>query len=265
MRSKSVRFAAWIALVVSLSSLSACAFPRRTTSLSPVRTTSMTAGPGAAPADVYRFAVISAQLNPQNRGATQWDDNGGLPDVYVRVFRDEQLVWESRTIDDNLRPAWNEEAPRNIRFPASSHVRIEVWDRDTVGGDPVGIWRGSGLPQNARPGVEARVLLEGESYLTVRVDPPMPHRGVGIRLYEVHGGDFQVLEVEPYSPAARAGLVPGDRIVAIGAQTVSQLGEQRAIGALSMAAERGEPLHVRNAQGVERTVSLDHGYVWLIL
>jgi predicted metalloprotease with PDZ domain len=88
---------------------------------------------------------------------------------------------------------------------------------------------------------------------------------VGVRLFEVHGSDLQIVEVEPFSPAARADLVAGDRIVAIGGQTVSQLGSQRASGALSMAAERQEALRVVNAQGTERTVTLDRGYVWLIL
>lgn len=253
------------ALLLALA-LTSCAYPRRTTSLSPVRTSSsMTTGPGGTPGDVFQFTAVSATLNAQNRGATQWDDNGGLPDPVLRVYRDDQLVWESRTIDDTLAPEWNQAAPRNIRFPASARIRIELWDQDALGGDPVGIWRGIGLPPNARAGVEARILLEGESYVTIRVDPPQPHRGVGIRLFEVHGGDLQVVEVEPFSPASRADIVPGDRILAIGGQTVSQLGAQRAAGALSMAAERQEALRVASAQGTERTVTLDRGYVWLIL
>lgn len=260
----------WLALVlvpvVALVVLTSCAYPRRTTSLSPVRTaSSMTTGPGGTPGDVFRFTAVSATVPAQNRGATQWDDNGGLPDPVLRVYRDDALVWESRTIDDTLHPEWNEAAPRNIRFPSSARIRIEVWDNDELGGDPVGIWRGIGLPPNARSGVEARILLEGESYVTIRIDPPQPHRGVGVRLFEVHGDDLEIIEVEPFSPAGRADLVPGDRILAIGGQTIGQLGGQRASGALSMAAEREQPLRVRNAQGVERTVTLDRGYVWLIL
>lgn len=255
-----------IVLGAALVLLASCAYPRRTTSLSPVRSaSSMTVGPGGTPGDVYRFTAVSATLNAQNRGATQWDDGGGLPDPVVRVYRDDQLVWESGTVNDSIHPEWNEVAPRNIRIPASARMRIEVWDDDELGGDPVGIWRGIGLPPNARPGVDARVLLEGESYVTVRVDSPQPHRGVGIRLFEIRDGSLLVIEVEPYSPAARADVVAGDSIIAIGEQTVGQLGANRASGALSMAAERQEALRIRNAQGVERTVTLDRGYVWLIL
>ena len=252
-------------LVLSGASLSGCAYPRRTTSLSPVRTEAFAVGPGSAPADVYKFTLISATANQRNRGNAQWDDNNGLPDLYVRILRDGVVVWESETVDDSITPTWNATIPRNLSIPNSARLQLEVWDRDAVGGDPVGIWRGVGLPPNARNGVEARVLLEGESFLTIRVDSPMPHRGVGIRLFEVHDGDLQVVELEPHSPASRAGLVVGDRIIAVGSTTVSQLGSARASGALSMAAERNEALRVVNAQGVERTVTLDRGYVWLVL
>jgi hypothetical protein len=255
----------FVLLLAAAAVLSACAYPRRATSLSPVRSAAFIVGPGGTPSDVYSFTVVSAQLPERNRGATQWDDNGGLPDPFVRLYRDDVLVWESPTIDDTLTPQWNASPPRNVHIPRSARIRLEVWDRDAIGGDPVGIWRGVGLPPNARPGIEARVLLEGESFLTIRVDAPQPHRGLGIRLFEVHDGDLEVLEVEPYSPASRAGIVPGDRIVGIGNQTVSQLGGNRAAGALSMAVERQETLRVRNRQGAERTVELDRGYVWLIL
>jgi len=244
---------------------SACAYPRRTTSISPVRTEAFAVGPGSAPSDIYKFTLISATPNQRNRGNAQWDDNDGLPDVYVRIVRDGVVVWESETIDDSLTPVWNATVPRNLSIPRSAHLQLEVWDRDAVGGDPIGIWRGVGLPSNARDGIEARVLLEGESFLTIRIDSPMPHRGVGIRLFEVHDGDLQIIELEPYSPAARAGLVVGERIIAIGNSTVSQLGSARASGALSMASERNEALRVANIQGVERTVTLDRGYVWLVL
>lgn len=252
-------------LVLSGASLSGCAYPRRTTSLSPVRTEAFAVGPGSAPGDVYKLTVISATANQRNRGNAQWDDNNGLPDLYVRVLRDGVVIWESETIDDSLTPTWNAAVPRNVRIPSSARLQLEVWDRDAVGGDPVGIWRGVGLPPNARNGVEARVLLEGESFLTIRIDSPLPHRGVGVRLFEVHDADLQIVELEPFSPASRAGLVVGDRILAIGSNTISQLGSARASGALSMAAERNEALRVVNAQGVERTVTLDRGYVWLVL
>lgn len=253
-------------VAVVLGGLIGCAYPRRGTSLSPISSaTSTVGGPGGTPDNVYRFTVVSAIVPDQKRGALSWDDNGGLPDPIVRLYRDDALIWSTRRLDDTLRPEWNEAAPRNVAIPPGSMIRIEVWDVDPLGGDPIGIWRGMGLPANARPGVDARVLLEGGAYLTIRLDPPRPHRGVGIPTFEIHGDDLQVVSVEPHSPASRAEITPGDRIIAIGGHTVRELGEQRATGALSMAAERQEALRIRTRDGAERTVTLDRGFVWLIL
>ena len=252
-----------VALLASaLLAIPGCAYPRRSTALSPVHAEA--GGPGQ-PSDVWSMRIVSAQVPPRNRGDSNWDDGGGLPDPFVRIYRDDALVFESRTIDDTIAPVWNEDLPRNIELSSSSSLRIEVWDRDAVGGDPVGIYRGRGLPSNALPGVEARILLEGESYVTIQVDDPNAHRGVGIRTFEVHGGEIVVFEVEAHSPAGRAGIVPGDRIISIGGRTVSELGSSPAIGALSMAGERHQVLTVLDARGEEREVELDHGYVWLTM
>jgi hypothetical protein len=251
-----------VALVLPSLAVPGCAYPRRSTALSPVQAAS--GGPGQ-PSDVWSMRIVSAQIQPRNRGDSNWDDGGGLPDPFVRVYRDDVLVFESRTVDDSIAPVWNQDLPRNISMSSRASLRIEVWDRDDVGGDPVGIYRGHGLPGNALPGVDARILLEGESYVTIRLDDPNAHRGVGITSFEVRGNELLVIEVEAHSPAGRAGIVVGDRIVTIGGRSVSELGSSQATGALSMAGERHQVLGVMDATGDEREVELDHGYVWLTM
>jgi len=242
--------------------LVACVYPRRTTSLMPV------SGPvqsDTAPADVWSLTVVGAQIPPRSRGNLAWDDHEGLPDPFVRIYRNDALVWESPTLHDTLAPTWNAELPRNFYAPAGDRLRFEIWDRDEVGADPVGIFRHLGLPPNVVTDADARILLEGGAQLSLRLGPPRAHRGVGIRLYEVRGDELVVLEVETYSPAGRAGIVPGDRIIAIGGEAVSALGPQRASSALSMAAERRSPLRVKNDRGDVREVQLDLGYTWLVM
>lgn len=239
-----------------------CAYPRRTTSLVPVREVMRTQ---STPADVWTLTIVGAQIPPQQRGARPWDEGGGLPDPYVRIYRDGELVFETPTASDTLQPEWNVTLPRNLYAPGDRSFRFEMWDRDEVGSDPIGIYRNRGLPSNVVPDADARILLEGGAQLALRLSPPRAHRGVGIRLYEMHDDALVVLEVETHSPAGRAGIAPGDAIVAIGGEAVSALGSARAAGALSMAAERRAVLRVRNGRGEARDVTLDGGYVWLTM
>lgn len=250
------RFLVLVAVLLAI----ACAYPRRTTSLSPVpRATQAT----SAPADLWSLTVVGATVPPRKRGALAWDGSDGLPDPYVRIYRDEELVWESDTIQDTLSPAWNATLPRNLYAPNTATFRFEAWDRDEVGGDPIGIFRHRGLPPNVVPGADARIMLDNGAQLALRLEPPQAHHGVGIRLYEVRGDALVILEVETHSPAGRAGLRPGDAVIAIGGQSVSSLGSQAAPGALSMASERRETLRVRNERGAVREVELDRGFTWL--
>ncbi|UJR85416.1 PDZ domain-containing protein [Sandaracinus amylolyticus] len=239
-----------------------CAYPRRTTSLSPVRSTVTST---SSPSDVWALTVASASVPPRSRGALAWDGTDGLPDPFVRIYRNDVLIYESETRNDTLTPEWNVVLPRNLYAPSDATFRFEVWDRDEVGADPIGIFRHRGLPPNVLPGADARVLLDSGAQLALRLASPQAHHGVGVRLYEVRGDALVVVEVETHSPAGRAGLRPGDAIVAIGGQSVSGLGSQRAPGALSMAAERRERLRVRGERGDTREVELDQGFTWLTM
>lgn len=241
-----------------------CVYPRRGTSLTAIRS-DRSAGSLSAPADVWKLTVVSAQVRPRRPGDLTWDDGGGLPDVFVRIYRNEELLFETETINDTLTPEFDASPAQNVRLPMGTPLRFEVWDADTVGADPIGIHRTNGLPQNAVPDADARIMLEGGSWLTIRISAPRAHRGLGIAEYEVRPDELVVVRVEPYSPAGRAGIEPGDRIVAIGDQRVSTLNEAQAASALSMSVTRQSQLTVMNAQGRERQVDVDQGYVWLTL
>lgn len=251
-----------IALVITGALAPGCAYPRRTTSLSPLRGT---VDSSSAPANVWSLRVTGGVIPPRSRGDLAWDGSDGLPDPFVRIYRNDELVWESETLQDTLAPAWNAQLPKNLFAPPDAMYRFEIWDRDEVGADPVGIYRNRGLPPNVVPGADARVMLDSGAQLALHLGPPQAHHGVGIRLYEVRGDALVVIEVETHSPAGRAGLAPGDAIIAIGGQSVSALGSQRAPGALSMAGQRREALRVRGSNGQTREVQLDQGYTWLVM
>jgi PDZ domain/C2 domain len=237
-----------------------CAYPRRSTALSPVSEANDLA---SQPADVWQLTVVDAQVPPMARGAIEWDGPGDAPDPFLRIYRDDVLVWQSDVLDNTREPVWNVTLPENVYLPQSANIRLELWDDDGMSADPIGTYRNRGLPGNVVPDSDGRVLFEGGAQATLRLGMPKAHRGLGIRLYEVRGDALAVVEVETYSPAGRAGVQPGDAIIAIGGQTVAQLGDQRAPGALSMASERQQRLRLRAPNGQTRDVELDRGLTWL--
>ena len=252
-----------IVVCVLISVLAACAYPRRSTSLSPATGEVQALD---APTNVWRLRLGSATIPPRRRGGLDWDPDGGLPDAFVRILRGDELVFESPVEENTLDPSFDVLLPKNVWLPPDRELRIEVWDRDEgPSNDPIGVWRGQGLPSNALPDADARITLEGGAALSFRVMSPHPHRGVGIAEFEVRGAELKVLSVMEHSPASRAGIAAGDSIVAIGDRAVDDLDDAQAASALSMAADRQASLRVRKASGQEETVELDRGYVWLTM
>ena len=236
-----------------------CAYPRRSTSLSPVADAQGTIDP---PGDLWNLRLVTADVPPRQRSGLPWDDDGP-PDVFVRIYRADELVWESPVVENSLAPRFDSGPPRNLSMPRDAEIRFEVWDRDGVSFDTVGRVSRQGTPADAVPGSDLMLRLDGGATLTIRLDRPSAHRGVGVATYEFRGDSLHLEEIHEFSPAGRAGLRAGESIVSIGGHPIEQLGEARAASELSLASDRSSALEVVGADGQRRSVELDRGYTWL--
>ena len=239
--------------------LVACVHPQRSTSLSPVQDVSNI----QAPPDLIRLSFKSAVIPPRARGDQPWDEDGSPPDPFVRVYRNGELIYESDAASNSLQPRFEDAISENVILPRTAEVRIELWDSEDLRlPKPIGTWRGRGLPPTALPGADARITMEGTAELTFRVEPPEAFRGTGITRYELRRDELFVDAVIRFSPAGRAGLDHGDRIIAIDGQPIADLGQDPAASALSMASSRQTPMTVIHTDGRREDVRLDNGYVW---
>ena len=246
-------------LLVLLAFAAGCVHPQRSTSLSPVQDVSDI----PAPPDLVRLAFKSAIIPPRARGDQPWDEDGSPPDTFVRVYRNDELIYESEPAMNSLQPQFRDAMSENVILPSNAELRIELWDSEEMRlPQPIGTWRGRGLPPTALPGADARITMEGTAELTFRVEPPEAFRGTGITNYELRREELYVDQVIRFSPAGRAGLDHGDRIIAIDGQPIGDLGEDPAASALSMASSRQTTMTVIHSDGRREDVRLDNGYVW---
>lgn len=248
-------------VVCMASGLTGCAYPRRTTL---VHAAPSSAEPLDSPSGLWSIRLVEAQLPETKGGGLPWDSDGTGPDPFLRLVIDDRVIWESPVQKDTTNPKWNVTLPRSISVPASSKFRIEMWDEDTASADPAGTIAHQGLPENALPNANARLTLDNLGTVTVMISSPKPYKGLGVT-YEQHSDALVVLSVEPFSPAARAGISKGERLVAIGDSRVESLTAAKAASEVSLAVDRGASLTVADQKGKERVVSLDRGFLWLTM
>jgi hypothetical protein len=248
-------------LVLATCIATGCAYPRRTTLMNPAPAS---AQPETQPDNLWSIRFVDAQLPEFKGGGIPWDSDGTPPDPFVRLVINDRTIWESPVQRDTLHPVWNITLPRNIYVPSGASFRIELWDDDTASNDPAGVLKRSGLPETARPDALAHLSLGNGATVTVVVGAPRPFKGLGVQ-YEQRSDALVVLAVEPFSPAARAGIKVGESVVAIAGQRVSQLSAAKAASELSLSADRGATLSIADLLGKEREVTLDRDFLWLLM
>jgi hypothetical protein len=248
---------------LAILTLAACAYPRNATTMHAVGPVGLQA---EGPEHLWAVQVVDAEIPARKAMGLPWDEDGTPPDVFLRIWVDDRMIWESETRHDTLRPQWNAVLPRNLEIRPEQRLRLELWDRDTgVAADAIGQYAHTGLPANALPGSRTRLALSNGASVTIIWSEPHAYRGVGIRTYELRHDDLRVVEIEGNSPASRAGIRPGDRITAIGGRTVGALGAKEAASQLSLAVERSLELEVTDPRDQPRKVVLDGGYIWLTM
>lgn len=235
----------------------ACVYPVRATSVVP-----LPAGVRAVPpADLVRVQLVSAEIPPRQRSGLVWDDDGSPPDAILKIYRGSELLWESPRVDDSLRPEWTNVVTDNLLLDREETLRIELWDEDDAFDQPIGTWTGRGLPRSAIPGAPWRILLEGRAALVLRPLDPIGRRGTGVPRFEERGDSLFLVEVLRFSPAGRAGLMAGDRIVALDGEPVARLGMARAATMLSQAWNAGTRVTVER-DGRRDDVTFDREPIW---
>jgi membrane-associated protease RseP (regulator of RpoE activity) len=170
-----------------------------------------------------------------------------------------QERWRTEVIPDSLTPQFPNPSP-NLSFDRSGRVRVELWDKDGMSADPVGIYEGKALSEVFLE-AETTISLNSGASVTLRLRRPEPRAGTGIADYELRPSGALVRAVLPNSPAARAKLREDDRIVSIDGKSVGSMSQETADSALALASQKQSQLVVQRDQA-KRTLKLDNGYVW---
>lgn len=247
---------AWLTLC-AFSCVAGCVYPRRATPLTTVMHAPVNRS--TQPDNLWQLQVVDAEIPRETRTGQSWDDDKTGPDAYfVLVIKDRER-WRSEVIPNNFSPKFPSPSP-NLSFDRNARVRLELWDKDGMSADPIGIYEGRALSELLLD-TESTITLSGGARITLRLRKPEPRAGTGIGEYELRPSGALVRTIVPNSPASRAGLAPDDRIVAVDGKKLAGLSEQAADSALALASQNKSELSIERDK-TKKKIKLDDGYVW---
>lgn len=213
------------------------------------------------PIDLTFVKMASARVPPRNRGGQLWDDDG-WPDPVAVFYINGKETMRSNTATDTLEATWT--APGgNFELGPNDELRVDLFDDDAAGDTLIGS-ANFGPPSNEQlreGGVDLEVIKRG----LVRVALTRARALIGLGFdYRVADKSLLVLQVLRHSPAGRAGMKAGDRVVAVDGKKTRRMSAKAIKSALNGVGAAGVAIVVKHEGGTTETMRLKEGPVYPI-
>lgn len=216
------------------------------------------------PENVKWIALKGASVPRLTRDGRTWGTGGKTtPTAYAIVFVNGQPIIRTEPEADTFTPTWPSAKRGNFALTRGDRIRIELWESRPVSDRPIGV-RDITFTGDVNDENELTVLLDGGAEVTLKIEPARPVVGMGFR-YELRGVDgVFVTRVVEHSPAGRAGIKPGDQIVAIDGRPTHGMNEAEIRSLLNMHHPQGLALKLRRADGTQAALSLKDGAIYAL-
>ncbi len=213
------------------------------------------------PDDRLYVSITSGTVPPRARDGRTWDQVfGSLPDPYVKLRVDGVEIIRTDPVGDTLAPVWEKAARGNFPISAGSLVEVELWDSSAINDTPIGQKKFTLTPDMISDG-EVDLELSGEASVKLTLGPARAIWGAGFS-YELRNSSSYVTRLIDASPASRAGMMVGDRILAIGGRPVDQMSPDEVRSALGSIPVDGVALTLQHGDGTTLQASVKEGPIY---
>ena len=175
------------------------------------------------PEGILYVELEGATIPRRTRDGLPWDTVGGpAPDPYAIVILDGERLFRTSTERDTFTPTWSDAPKRNHAVTLSSVLRVELWHDNPVNAHPICLKDLRNLRRAALEDGGIQVTCDGGAEFRVVLRGANARFGVGL-VYELRSEGVYVKESLQNSPAQRAGLTKGQRILTVMGKPVDSL------------------------------------------
>lgn len=218
----------------------------------------------APPSDVLYLEIERAVIPARTRDGRRWDALGGeAPDPFAKFFVNGVELFRTPVQANTRRPSWPNQPRANYRVPPGSEARLELWDANSLNDSPICYERIRHLHAFAERG-SLELECDSGARVVLTVAPARAKLGLGF-WYELRDDEVVVSRLLQYSPASRAGLRLGDRILRIQGRDVAAFKPGEAQSLINAHARTGLKVRVRHQDGKTEELSLKEGPIYPLI
>lgn len=216
------------------------------------------------PSDIRWLRFKGAKIPTLTRDGRRWGTElaNGLPDPYAKLILNSTELFRTKVDKATINPTWADSPKGNFRIKPEDKLRVELWDARVINDHPVGIKDLGSLATNDQRGLsEIQEETESGAQFTLANEPAHGFIGYGM-FYELRTYEAYVTRTYEESPASRAGIRPGDQLVAIDGTLVRTMKEGELQSVFNAPAMAGHEIAVRHEDGSTVTVTIKEGAVY---
>jgi hypothetical protein len=212
------------------------------------------------PPNLYYVKFSSVEIPPRTRDGQSWDEDGGAPDPYGVVFVDDTELFRTSVARDSFEPTWPDAPERNYMVPPEAILRIEVWDENPMNPRPVCVRKVKHPAREAEATGQIDIRCDTGASVTLDFTPAKARWGLGM-FYELRGDGPAVTRVLLHSPATRAGLKGGERILSINGKKTEGMDDKAVRSVINANIKSGLDLEIESGDATKK-IRLEEGPIY---
>jgi hypothetical protein len=213
------------------------------------------------PSDRLRLRVLSGKVPPKTRDGRDWDQTfGSKPHPYALILVNKKEVLRTDPQVDAYEPTWPDGPKGNFALAIGDKIEAQLWHDSTLSDTPIGVQERTLTADLVDIG-EMRFELSGGGELVLELKPAEAIWGAGF-WFELRNDSVVVTRLVDGSPASRADLRPGDRIVSIDGKALVDLPLPERRSLLAAFPAKGYALALERKDGSTLQVELKEGPIY---
>ncbi len=213
------------------------------------------------PTELRWIRFISGTVPERTRDGRSWQKNGKLADPYAKLIVNGKELLKTQVEHDTLTPTWPGSPSGNFKVTADDKFRIELWDSNAINDSPICVQEVRAIAEDQLVEKKIRIHCDSGGEAILAFEDAHAIKGAGL-WYELRTDSCFVTRLLEGSPAARAGLEPGDQILEMGGRKVSAMSSDEVRSTFNAIPIDGLALQARHASGTVVSAILKEGPIY---